>query len=145
MNYFGCRGEIYLEVLWLIAPASLVRKPLFPPGHCVGTFVKIRGAYLYGSMSQFSILFTFICMSFLPTKPHCLLFKHFICFLGRKEEREKERERNIDWLPLAHPFLGTWPATKACALTRFAGGRSAYWTIPARTHHHIVLIAIVTQ
>ena len=23
-------------------------------------------------------------------------------------------ERNIDWLPLAHPLLGTWPATQAC-------------------------------
>ena len=30
---------------------------------------------------------------------------------------EKERERNIDLLPLAHPQLGTWPATQACALT----------------------------
>ena len=27
-------------------------------------------------------------------------------------------ERNIDLLPLAHPQLGTWPATQACALTR---------------------------
>ena len=28
------------------------------------------------------------------------------------------RERNINvWLPLAHPLLGTWPATQACALT----------------------------
>ena len=32
--------------------------------------------------------------------------------------REKEREGNINvWLPLAHPQLGTWPATQACALT----------------------------
>ena len=32
--------------------------------------------------------------------------------------REKERERNINvWLHLAHPHLGTWPATQACALT----------------------------
>ena len=30
---------------------------------------------------------------------------------------EKKFERNIDWLPLAHPQLGTWPATQACALT----------------------------
>ena len=29
-----------------------------------------------------------------------------------------ERERNINvWLLLAHPPLGTWPATQACALT----------------------------
>ena len=26
-------------------------------------------------------------------------------------------ERNIYWLPLAHPLLGTWPATQAHALT----------------------------
>ena len=34
-------------------------------------------------------------------------------------QRGRERERNISvWLPLAHPLLGTWPATRACALTR---------------------------
>ena len=27
------------------------------------------------------------------------------------------RKRNIDWLPLTCPQLGTWPATQACALT----------------------------
>ena len=26
-------------------------------------------------------------------------------------------KRNIDWLPLTHPQLGTWPTTQACALT----------------------------
>ena len=40
-------------------------------------------------------------------------------FLDSGEGKEKERERNINvWLPLAHPLLGTWPATQACALTR---------------------------
>ena len=29
----------------------------------------------------------------------------------------KERERNIDMLPLVHSLLGTWPVTQACALT----------------------------
>ena len=39
-------------------------------------------------------------------------------FLERGEGKEKERERNInEWLPLACPLLGTWPATQACALT----------------------------
>ena len=34
------------------------------------------------------------------------------------ERREKERERNINvWLPLAHPLLGTWLTTQACAVT----------------------------
>ena len=25
-------------------------------------------------------------------------------------------ERYVNWLPLTHPQLGTWPATQACAL-----------------------------
>ena len=46
------------------------------------------------------------------------LFKDFIYLLFRGEGREKEREGNINvWLPLAHPLLGTWPTTQACALT----------------------------
>ena len=45
--------------------------------------------------------------------------KDFIyLFLERGEGREKERERNINQLPLTCPQLGTWPATQACALTR---------------------------
>ena len=46
------------------------------------------------------------------------LFKDFILFLEKGEEREKERETNIHvWLPLTCPLLGTWRATQACALT----------------------------
>ena len=30
------------------------------------------------------------------------------------------------WLPLAHPLLGTWPATLACALT---GNRTSYLSV----------------
>ena len=42
--------------------------------------------------------------------------------LERGEGREKGREtsmceRYIDQLPLAHPLLGTWLTTQACALT----------------------------
>ena len=38
---------------------------------------------------------------------------------GRKRGRETLMfERNIDWLPLAHPQPGTWPTTQACVLTR---------------------------
>ena len=48
-----------------------------------------------------------------------IYFKDVIyLFLERGKGKEKERERNIYvWLPLAHPQLGTWPATQACALT----------------------------
>ena len=45
-------------------------------------------------------------------------FGFFYLYLERGEGKEKKRERNISvWLPLAHPLLGTWPATQACALT----------------------------
>ena len=33
-------------------------------------------------------------------------------------------ERYINWLPLAHPQLGTWPAPQACALTGNQTGAS---------------------
>ena len=35
-------------------------------------------------------------------------------FRERKGGRERERERNIDRLPLSCPPLGTWPTTQAC-------------------------------
>ena len=63
-------------------------------------------------------------------------------------------ERNISvWLPLAHPLLGTWPATQACALMgirtttlRFAAGRrSIYRDTPARAHDVSILIRLAVQ
>ena len=44
-------------------------------------------------------------------------FYFIYLFLERGVGREKERERNIDRLPLAHPRPGTWPSTQTCALT----------------------------
>ena len=41
----------------------------------------------------------------------------FIYFLEKGEGREKEGERNIDWLPLACLQPGAWPTTQAYALT----------------------------
>ena len=39
-------------------------------------------------------------------------------FLERRGGKEKEREQNSNvWLAYAHPLLGTWPTTQACALT----------------------------
>ena len=43
-------------------------------------------------------------------------FYLFIFRLGGGKEKERERNINV-WWPLAHPLLGTWPATKASALT----------------------------
>ena len=44
-------------------------------------------------------------------------------FLERGNEREKEREGNIDWLPLTCPQLGSWPTTQVCSLTRNQTGK----------------------
>ena len=45
-------------------------------------------------------------------------FIRLYLFIFRERRREEERERNINvWLSLAHPSLGTWPTTQACALT----------------------------
>ena len=54
--------------------------------------------------------------------PHSKPALFIYLFSERPEGREKEREtlmceRYIDWLSLAHPQQGTWPATQACALT----------------------------
>ena len=44
--------------------------------------------------------------------------KRFHLFIFRERGRERGRERNIKlWLSPAHPLLGTWPTTQACALT----------------------------
>ena len=57
-------------------------------------------------------------MCLLKYAKHLFIFKDFIdLFLERGEGREKERERNVDQLPLARPQLGTWPSNQACALT----------------------------
>ena len=41
--------------------------------------------------------------------------------------REKHRERNITWLPLAHAKPGAWPTAQALALTRNHTG--VRWTV----------------
>ena len=52
-----------------------------------------------------------------PTFRIIYIFIRFYLFLERREGREKEREtsmceRDVDWLPLMCPQLGTWPATQ---------------------------------
>ena len=67
-------------------------------------------------------------------------FKRFYLILERGEGREKEGKRNINvWLPLMWAPLGTWPATRACALTGNWTGNplvhspcSIHWATPAR-------------
>ena len=51
---------------------------------------------------------------YLPKKREILC----IYLLERGERRETSTcESYMDLLPLAHPQLGTWPASQACALT----------------------------
>ena len=50
-------------------------------------------------------------------------------------------ERDIDWLPLTHPLLGTWPATQACAGIEqayfwFSGWRSIHGATPATRFYY---------
>ena len=70
---------------------------------------------------QFEYVFFFLLFLYLKRflQWGYIFFKEFIyLFLESGGGEEKERERNITvWLPLAHPLLGTWPATQACALT----------------------------
>ena len=57
------------------------------------------------------------CCSLLLPKG-LVVFNFTYLFLERGEGREKERERNINQLPLTHPQMGTLPSTQACTLTK---------------------------
>ena len=61
-------------------------------------------------------MYSFLFLSFFLK----ILFIYFQRKVKEGRKREKETlmcERNIYWLPLACPQLGTWTATQACALT----------------------------
>ena len=85
---------------------------------------------------------TFFCVNHAACHPDPLFlflifFKDFIYLvLERGEGREGKRERNINvWLPLAHPLLGTWPTTQACALT---GNRTGDPLVPRSTLNPLI-------
>ena len=92
------------------------RSTFLPPTLFLACFVDPSpGGFLVmkatGDRTEFACDFGWVSFFF-------LFFKIFYLFLDRGEEREKERERNINvWLPLIRPLLGTWPATQACVLT----------------------------
>ena len=110
--------------------------------------------------SRYLILVLYVhLLKALRTVPHskcfinmCYIFTIFLCdheplffilFLEKEEGMEKGRDmmckRNIDQLPPAHPWVGTWPQAQACALTGnrtgdlcFTGQCSIHWATPAR-------------
>ena len=79
--------------------------------HCKG--LRIRTKCIYTFLHHCSKL----CLPNIRDLGFILFFKRFYLVSERGKGRDKERERNISWLPLACPQLQTWPPTQACALT----------------------------
>ena len=64
-----------------------------------------------------------------------MLFVALLVFENRPDfffKREKEKERNISWLPLARPQLGTWVPGTQPATFQFTGQCSTHRATPAR-------------
>ena len=62
----------------------------------------------------------FLCEHVLSTPLSIYMFyaTYGDLLIFRERRRDKERERNFHvWLPLIRPLPGTWPTTRACALT----------------------------
>ena len=77
-----------------------------------------------GSPNVFQIHISALCAAppLVCLEGFCCCFLNLFIFRERGREGERGREtsmfeRNIYWLPLACPTLGTWPATQACSLT----------------------------
>ena len=88
-------------LVWTNCFFDMVQKPSF---ECLLSLLKAHPPF-------FVIVYCGLLGYYFHLKIICL-------FLERGEGREKERERNINvCLPLTCSLLGTWPTTKACALT----------------------------
>ena len=58
-----------------------------------------------------------------------LLKKFLLIYLQGREGEKRETNisaRDVNWLPLSHPQMGTWPTTQACALT---GNRTSNFSV----------------
>ena len=56
------------------------------------------------------------------------IFKRFYLLIFReKGKREKDKEKNINWLPLTSPQLGTWPVNKVVGVSPSAERAGFSW------------------
>ena len=76
----------------------------------------------YLRLTFFHVFVATLCLRKVRKASFLIFLKDFIyLFEGKGRERERERiigGRDISWLPLTRPQLGTWPTTRAHALTR---------------------------
>ena len=138
----------------------LLRLPLFGAQlrfHLIGFFKPFQSQMILPPFGGKCSVNMYWMNEWILAGPHSFFFFKILfiyLFLERGKWREKERERNVNvWLPLAHPSLGTWPATQTWALT---GNRicsplvrsrhSAHWAAPARTRpqssDHLVMAIV---
>ena len=99
---------------------SLQPVNLVPQGSgAVGPFSGIDNNVTEVSLFQLNCLHKPSLLNSISHFPHVHFIFFNILFIFREGKGgEREREKNINvWLPPAHPLLGTWPATEACALT----------------------------
>ena len=74
-----------------------------------------EGPWTWNEWNIYSSLYALLnyWQSFLCLYIKSVLFIYLLTlFLERGGGREKERERNTDWLPLACPLAGTWPTAQ---------------------------------
>ena len=79
--------------------------------------VKAASCVCYPILCFFSFLFLYVLL-LRSVSVYFYLFFSIFRERGREGERKRNTDvRNIDWLSLAHPQLGTWSATHGGALT----------------------------
>ena len=102
------------QLVWILS-FSLLSNVLSIPDQWAVVSPHFRGLL---SLSHQAVPLSLFPFSIFTSFFELLFFWDFIYLFSEREEgRERGRDRNINWLPLTRPQLGTWPATQACALT----------------------------
>ena len=115
----------------LMLPVPCIFSPILPSPP-PSSSPSIWSPFLwFCSWSSCLLILIFFCMFFFIVSVVKVIFREW-------GGREEESQRNINvLLPLAWPILGTWPATKTCALTEI-------WTCNSLVHR-ILYTSIVNQ